>query len=292
MPARSKRGKKPGITLVGAGNLAQALGIALSEAGYPIHAVVARDRAPSIARARRLARRLATAMQKIDRAQLDSEIVWLCVRDDAIASCAAQLATANKFRGIAFHSSGVLGSSALAPLRGIGAKAASVHPLMTFVAGPSPALESVWFGIEGDAVALRMAREIVHSIGGETLELRGDNKALYHAWGAFNSPLVIALLAAAAEVAEAAGLSAEQADRAARPLVQRTIENYLGRGPAAAFSGPLARGDVETVAHHLEALRQLPHLQAIYVSLARAALRDLPVRNRAQLRRLLGEDST
>ena len=63
---------------------------------------------------------------------------------------------------------------------------------------------------------------------------------------------------------------------------------YLEHGAASAFSGPLARGDVATVAHHLEALRALPWAQEIYVALARSALRTLPVRNRDALQRLLG----
>jgi len=285
-----RRGNKPGITLVGAGNLAHALGNALRSAGYVIDAVVVRDRAASLTRARSLARRLAAQVVPIDRAEVKSGIVWLCVRDDAITLCAAQLAARKAFPGTAFHSSGALSSSALDPLRAAGAAVAAVHPLMTFVSGPPPPLEGVWFGMEGDASALRIARGIVSHIGGEALLLRGEAKALYHAWGSFCSPLVIALLAAANEVAEAAGISAEAARRASQPLVRRTIENYIELGAAGAFSGPLARGDLATVARNLEALRTRPRAQAIYVALARAALHDLPVRNAAQLRRLLGED--
>jgi predicted short-subunit dehydrogenase-like oxidoreductase (DUF2520 family) len=292
MASTKQRRTKPALTLVGAGNLAHALGSALAEAGYPIATIVVRNRAASIARARSLARKLGAQIVPIDRAELQTELLWLCVRDDAITVSAAQLAACGQYTGIAFHSSGALSSSALDPLRAVGAKVASVHPLMTFVAGAAPSLKGVWFGMEGDTAALRTARKMVGDLGGEALLLRGGNKALYHAWGAFNSPLLIALLAAAAEVAEAAGISRPDALRAAQPLVRRTIQNFLEHGPAAAFSGPLARGDLATVAHHLNALRELPHLQAIYVALARAALRDLPVRHRAQLRRLLGEDES
>src|SRR5262249_4022048 len=133
-------------------------------------------------------------------------------------------------------------------------------------------------------------RRIITGLGGEPFELRGEAKALYHAWGSFCSPLLIALLALGEEVAEAAGIPKADAARAAKPLVRRTIENYIQSGAAAAFSGPLARGDLATIARNLEALRTLPRAQAIYALLARSALHNLPVRNRSQLRRLLGED--
>ena len=65
--------------------------------------------------------------------------------------------------------------------------------------------------------------------------------------------------------------------------------NYAARGPAGAFSGPLIRGDAATVQQHLKLLRKLPPSEQVYVSLARSALTTLPVKNRAELSRVLGE---
>src|SRR4029077_21008140 len=99
----------------------------------------------SLTRARALARRLNAQVLPINRAELTSPIVWLCVRDDAITLCAAQLAAKGNFSGAAFHSSGALSSSALDPLRAADGAVAAVHPLMTFVAVSPPSLEGVWF---------------------------------------------------------------------------------------------------------------------------------------------------
>src|SRR5947209_11579581 len=110
--ARKRRSRKPGITLLGAGNLARALGSALLAAGYRVDAIAVRDRASSLAHARSLARKLGAGMTTIDRLELQSPVVWLCVRDDAITLCAAQLAAKGNFVGAAFHSSGALSSSA------------------------------------------------------------------------------------------------------------------------------------------------------------------------------------
>jgi predicted short-subunit dehydrogenase-like oxidoreductase (DUF2520 family) len=282
--------KRPTIAIVGAGSLASGLGIALAEAQYRITQVVVRDRPRSLTRGRGLARKLGAELVTLG-APLDVDLIWLCVRDDAVSAVAKELAqSADSMRAKAvFHSSGVLGSGALAPLGVAGARVAAVHPIMTFVGQAQPSFEGVWFGVEGDSAAVRIARQIVGQLGGSVLLINAHNKALYHAWGAFASPLLVATLALAEEIGLAAGMTEEVAHRGIWPLVRQTISNYSAKGAAAAFSGPLRRGDVATVARHLEALRAIPRAQAAYMALARSALHTLPVRSRERLRRLLGD---
>src|SRR5208337_1592254 len=86
-------------------------------------------------------------------------------------------------------------SDELAPLRAKGARVASVHPMMTFVRGSVPDMAGVAFAVEGNAVATRAAREIVERLGGHAFPIRKQNKVLYHAFGSFASPLVVALMA-------------------------------------------------------------------------------------------------
>ncbi len=71
------------------------------------------------------------------------------------------------------------------------------------------------------------------------------------------------------------------------PIVQQTVRNYLERGPAGAFSGPLARGDLATVRRHLDVLRAVPEARAAYVTLAKSALKTLPVKRKKEIARLL-----
>ena len=99
------------------------------------------------------------------------------------------------------HSSGALTSDELAVLRSQGASVASVHPLMTFVQGSRPSLAGVSFAVEGDSAAVRLARRIVKDVGGKAYSILKKDKAAYHAWGTFASPLLTALLATAEEVA-------------------------------------------------------------------------------------------
>ena len=164
---------------------------------------------------------------------------------------------------------------------------ASVHPMMTFVHGSAPSLKGVPFAVEGDAGALRAARQIARDLGGEAFTIHKQHKAAYHAWGAFASPLLVALLATAEQVARAAGLSAAQARKKMLPIVKQTIANYEALGAADAFSGPIVRGDADTVRQHLRVLSNALEARDVYLALARAALRYLPVRQRSKLKRVL-----
>lgn len=208
--------------------------------------------------------------------------------DSAIARAAEKLGDAADWSGkVALHSSGALSSDELAVLRRRGAKVASVHPFMTFVRNSRPSLVGVPFAIEGDRKAVAMAQAIVSDLGGMSFAIAKQNKAAYHAWGMFASPLLTVLLAVTEDVGSAAGVSRKLARERMLPILNQTLANYARLGPADSFSGPVARGDIATVQQHLKFLRKLPDARGIYVALVRAALRTLPARNRAALRKLL-----
>ena len=277
---------KPSIAIVGAGNLGTALALALREAGYRIESVIAR-RGKSLTRARRLARQVRSRAVLIAE-DVKARVLWLCVPDSEIARVASSLA--ERFQGqgkIVFHSSGALGSETLEPFRRKGAAVASVHPLMTFVQGSRPSLARVSFAIEGDPAAARGARGIVRDLGGESYAISRKEKNAYHAWGTFASPLLTALLATTEQVAGLGGVTKKAARQRMLPILLQTVRNYGTFGAAAGFSGPIVRGDVETVRRHLEVLRSAGVPRQVYGALARAALEYLPAKNKASLRRLL-----
>jgi predicted short-subunit dehydrogenase-like oxidoreductase (DUF2520 family) len=222
------------------------------------------------------------------RVQIRAEVVWFCVPDSAIASAAASLTGVADWQGkVALHSSGALSSEELAVLRRRGAVVASVHPLMTFVRGSRPSLVGVPFAIEGTPRAVRAARAIVLELGGRASTIRKRQKEAYHAWGMFASPLLTALLAAGERVAGAAGVGRKAARQRMLPILRQTLANYAKLGAAGSFSGPISRGDVATVGKHLKVLLEVSEVREVYVALARAALRDLPVKNRAALQKIL-----
>lgn len=280
--------KKPSIAIVGPGRLGSALVPALIGAGYTIAEIISRNKAESWRKARSLAKIARARASNLADARLDADLVWFCVPDREIATAAKELLPrASWRRKLAFHSSGALASAELDVLRRGGAAVASVHPLMTFVAGSTPSLAGVPFALEGDAAAVGMARRMVRGLGAAPFLIQKRDKAAYHAWGAFTSPLIIALLATAEQVARAAGLSTRETQRRMLPIVRQTIENYAKLGPAKASSGPLVRGDTEIVRRHLEVLEKIPEAREVYLSLALATLRYLPVGNRKNLRTIL-----
>ena len=279
---------KPTISLIGAGNLAQALGPALKAAGYRIDVVAARETASSRRRAAMLAGLLEARTQSLTDSGPTSDIVWICHTDDALAETARHLAHKPGWKGkIVFHSSGALSSDVLSPLKRKGAATASLHPMMTFVPDATPRMDEVPFAIEGDNQAVAVARKIVRDLGAESFPIKKAAKPLYHALGSFSSPLLVATLVTAERVGRSAGLTASQTRRVMAPILQQTIKNYTERGAAAAFSGPIKRGDANTVARHLEKLKRVPGASEVYRALVKSALMDLPSARRKELMRLM-----
>ena len=279
---------KPQIAIVGPGRLGSALSVALTKAGYRVNEVISRDTLSSQKRAREIARSTRSFSTTLKTANLDSDLIWFCVPDREIAAAARALIRSAKWKGkVAFHSSGALASDELNVLRRRGAVVASVHPMMTFVRGSIPSLKGVAFALEGDAKAIRVARKVTRDLGGEAFSLSKTSKIAYHAWGGFSSPLLVAMLVTAEQVARAAGLSTAQARKIMLPIVKQTLANYIALGPGGAFSGPIVRGDATIVRKHLRTLQKIPRAKEVYVALARAALQYLPARNRKALGKLL-----
>jgi predicted short-subunit dehydrogenase-like oxidoreductase (DUF2520 family) len=257
--------KRPSIAIIGAGRLGTALTQRLSQAKYVTK---------SFSRGK-------------EAKPLGADVVWFCVPDGEIARAADSFSPL-KWKGkYAFHSSGVLSSDALTSLRREGAHVASVHPLMTFVKGSVPELLGVPFAVEGDASAVRVARTIVRNLGGKTVAIRKQDKVAYHAFATMICPLLVSLLAVSEKAAALAGMSSAESRRRMLPIIRQTLRNYEKAGPAGAFSGPIVRGDVETIRAHMKVLAKMRPAKNVYAALARAALDLLPTCNRLQIAHLL-----
>jgi predicted short-subunit dehydrogenase-like oxidoreductase (DUF2520 family) len=264
------------------------LALTLPSAGYVVKFIARRPKSATSREAAGLARRVKAQLVTLGKEPLASDLVWITVPDDAIVATALQLARTQDWKGkIVFHSSGALTSDDLAPLREQGAKVASLHPGMTFVRGPAPRMSGVAFAVEGDPAAVRVAKRIVRDLGGTTYAIDKRNKVLYHAFGSFASPLVVALMASLERVAKAAGIRPGDVKTMMVPLLRQTLQNYLQHDAASAFSGPLVRGDVATVRRHLEKLKVVPEARAVYIALASSAVKNLPVKNRKAMQREL-----
>jgi predicted short-subunit dehydrogenase-like oxidoreductase (DUF2520 family) len=259
------------VSIIGPGNWGSSLVHALGVAGVPLQEVI--------------------VPATLNCAQLEADILWLCVPDAAIESVTRRLVRRVAKRGfkgqMVVHSSGALDSEVLHAAAKAGASVASVHPLMSFPTRTPVSLQGVPFGVEADAASRRILYAIVRRIGGRPFLIKGGSKALYHAVGMLASPLLVSHLVAAQEAAALAGFSPRQARRLIEPIARATLDNVFLRGAGKSFSGPIARGDVQTIHLHLQALKVHPMLADVYRSLALYALETLPAQARQPLRRLL-----
>jgi predicted short-subunit dehydrogenase-like oxidoreductase (DUF2520 family) len=227
----------------------------------------------------------------LDEARLEADVLWLCVPDGTIAQVTKTLVKRVAKRGleaqIVVHSSGAVSAQVLHAAASAGASVGSVHPLMTFPTRALVRLEGVPFAVEADPACRRILNAIVRRIGGRPFAIRAESKALYHALGVLSSPLLVSHLAAAQEVAALAGFSPSQAQRLLAPITRATVDSFFSKGADKSFSGPIARGDLETIRLHLQALKPHPMLASIYRSLALYGAEVLPCRDREALRALL-----
>ncbi|NLF30836.1 MAG: DUF2520 domain-containing protein [Planctomycetes bacterium] len=267
---------RPDIAIIGAGVVGTTLGIAARRAGYPVVAVASR----TAASARKAARLIGGEPSVCSAAEAAgrAELVLLTVSDDAIAPVAAALAGAGTLRAgtVVAHCSGALAAEVLAPLAAAGASVASMHPLQTFpsVLVAVDRLPGCHCFCEGDSAALSVVMQLAGDLGCVPIELAGDRKALYHAAACMACNYLATLQEAAIATAVLAGIDAEPARSALAPLVAATVDNIAAFGPQRALTGPIARGDVNTVATHLAALDATDgDLAELYRQLGRRTVR-------------------
>jgi predicted short-subunit dehydrogenase-like oxidoreductase (DUF2520 family) len=247
------------LTIVGAGRVGRALGRRLHELGWKIETVVTR----SDASARRAVRFIGAGKPYggLRRQVLNCSVILIATPDSAVRGVAEELARigAEELDGkIVLHTSGALDASALDVVRAFGAAVGSMHPLQSFSGVGAPQLEGKVFAIEGDAKAVRMARQIARALGGAPVQIDGGKKPLYHAGAAMAAGHVLAVVEAAARLLMSIGMNRREAVRALLPLTRQVLQNFERLGPRAAWTGPLARGDYGVVKAHTQALQNAP----------------------------------
>lgn len=199
--------------------------------------------------------------------QLGGSVVWITTTDDAISEIAAEIAPYLRPADIVVHASGSLDSRILTKA-GIRGPVASVHPLLSINDSKVAARmfsQCAWT-IEGDFPALVFARWVLGRIGVEPVEIASEQKVLYHTAAVMSAGLLDALMDAAFTVAEEAGFSSEQSRAMFLPLAHSILTNLEERDTSQALTGPVARGDEETVRRHLRALERMndPEIMNIY----------------------------
>lgn len=260
------------VAIVGAGRVGQTLGRALQKENIAIGAVVTR----SMRSARKAVGFVGagTPYGGITEKILAANLIIVGVPDPEIAPIAKALARyRNAWKGkIVLHLSGSRSSQELEPLKRLGGHCGSLHPLLPVPRRLDCLPRPMFYAIEGDRLAVVWGKRIARALGGEPVVIKAKDKVLYHAAAALVGGHLMALVEVGKCMLTKAGLSPRTARSAILSPIPRTLAQY-GRFGEAAWTGPLARGDFETVARHLASLGPLPPLFAeSYKVLGRAAL--------------------
>lgn len=262
---------RPSIGLIGAGRVGSSLTLALHQAGYRIAAVA--SRAPE--HAAEVATSVGAAHLPLVAVPRYAELVLLAVPDDAVTSLAQLLKDAGAWQPgqMVVHCSGALPAAALHPAAAAGAQVASFHPLAAFALRNLPLPTNVTFAVEAQGSLHTLLHRMATELGGRALDLRPEDKPLYHAAAVLASNYTVVLAALAARLLEHTGATSDEALQALLPLLETTMSNLRAQGLPDGLTGPLVRGDVGTVARHVAALEAHdPRLAEVYRVLGLAAL--------------------
>jgi predicted short-subunit dehydrogenase-like oxidoreductase (DUF2520 family) len=254
--------------VVGAGRVGTALAVALSRAGHQITGASAVSDA-SRERVRRYLRGT-PVLQPADVTDT-ADLVLLTVPDDALPDLVRGLAsTGAPLAGrMLVHASGRHGLGVLEPAVRHGALPLALHPVMTFTGRPDDAdrLAGICFGVTAPPVLRPAAEVLVMEMGGEPVFIAEADRDLYHAALAGAANHLVTQVVQAQDLLTKAGVG--QPARMLGPLLTAALDNALRLGDAA-LTGPVARGDADTVAGHVAALRaEAPEALPAYLALAR-----------------------
>lgn len=258
----------PILSIIGPGKVGTAIGMLAALAGYPVAAVGGRHIESTVQAARRIGTHVRAC--GVTEAAKRAEIVLITVTDDAIESVCSEIACKNAFNrnSTVAHCSGVLSSDILSVARdSCQCIVASMHPLQTFptVDCAVNKLKGTYCFCEGDKEGLPVIERLAKCIGLMPIRICSSSKVLYHAAAVFASNYLVALMDAAMKVAHLAKLDRSIAWIAFEPLVVSTIKNVAEVGLPQALTGPIARGDIETIAAHLNKLELIDSsLTSIY----------------------------
>jgi predicted short-subunit dehydrogenase-like oxidoreductase (DUF2520 family) len=280
------------IGVVGAGRVGAVLAAALRSSGHEIVAAAGE----SDASRGRISRLLpGTPVDKPSAVARACDLLLLTVPDDMLPNVVSVLAASGALREGQYvaHTSGRHGLAVLAPAAAVGARPLAVHPAMTFTGTEIdlPRLPGCVYGITAGDAEKAIAEQLVADLDGRPVWVPEQLRALYHAGLAHGANHLVTLVSEAMELLAASGV--DQPADTLRPLLQAALDNALDQGDAA-LTGPIVRGDVETVRDHLaEVAATAPDTLPSYVAMARATLdrvvtdgRLLPIRA-AKIRRAL-----
>lgn len=263
-PRLAGRPARLAVGVVSAGRVGAVLGAALSAAGHLLVATSGVSNA-SVRRAEELLP--GVPLLAPDEVVRGCDLLLLAVPDDVLPGLVRGLAAAGAFRAgqIVAHTCGAHGTGVLAPAAAQGVLPLALHPVMTFTgrAEDVARLAACGFGVTAvDEPGWSVGEALVVEMGAEPVRVPEAERPLYHAALAHGANHLAVLVRDAADVLREAGI--EPAERVLAPLLSAALDNALRHGDRA-LTGPVARGDADTLRAHLRVIeRRVPRLAEVY----------------------------
>jgi len=258
---------KPSFSIVGCGRVGTALAKYLAEAGY----IPAGLASKSLSSAKRVADLTGSVnfTETLWEATRKADIVFITTPDGTIKEACDSIAAKNGFNPgtIVLHCSGSLTSTVLLSAKARGAGIGSMHPLQSFASteySHNP-FSGIVTSVEGDKKATEAASMIAADLGSGCVTIKTEDKILYHASAVVASNYLVTLLDLSLDLIRQAGVPAEDGFRGLKPLIDGTLSNIGKMGIRDALTGPIARGDIQTIENHLSEIgSKTPHLLHLY----------------------------
>ncbi len=274
------------ILILGAGKVGTSLNIALRSTGYGNVDIKGRQ-------GEMASKAGADYLDELsDELLTRAELIFICVQDSKITDTVKELRRFNLSGKRIVHTSGASDSQILVSLRTKGAKTGSFHPIQTFPEKSLPL--KIWNGIvctyEGDEENRQMLSEMCSRFGARLLPVTPDQKTALHLAAVVSANYMIALFSWAENIISDAGINELPANEILGNIIEQVAANYKNQSAENILTGPLARGDSETIEKHLEYLKNYPaKYSIIYKKLAELLLDDrkFNIPNRDKLEKIL-----
>ncbi len=264
------------VGIIGIGRVGTAIGHQVRESGLMLSCIIDRD--PDVVSQFLSTVGLTEAIASDPGSLIGTDLILICVQDRHIHDVCTDLGARCilSARQIVLHTSGATGKSCFAPLIGQTERVGIMHPYYSFTQSKaSDAVRDIWYGLDVPQEIAPVVHSFVTSIGGKPFDISHIDHALYHASAVFASNYLTVLHAIAQHLLANSGVDPVSVRSIIEPLVRITVENMLALPFKEALTGPLIRGDLNTVESHLEALSAWPQIRDTYKALAEAALRML-----------------
>ncbi|EOD00446.1 Rossmann-like and DUF2520 domain-containing protein [Caldisalinibacter kiritimatiensis] len=245
------------IGFIGAGKVGTAFGKYLKKYGFKVYGYYSRTYESALKAAKYTDTK---AVENIEEIVVNTDIIFITTKDDEIRNVSNRLVQKNLLiKGkILIHMSGAASSDILIKAKEQGSCIYSLHPLQSFadIDKAVKDLEDTIFSLEGDEEKINVIEDILKKTDNEYFKLNANQKSIYHAAACVVSNYLVTLMDYGLSLFESIGIDKEKGFKALLPLIDGTLKNIYDLGTEKALTGPIARGDTNTIERHLKSMQE------------------------------------